>query len=434
MRRNVIMRHVMVVLLVMVLLVITMPSQAQQEDSAVLYETEFNSGQLPEEFLSAFVDAWQVTEVTRDNETLNVLRGTKEPDFNESFFIAGGENWTDYIVEMRVWVDSPLFLSFYTRTFINGGEFDVCEGSYAFVFGPEFSEIHALGQLQGCEYHIRDTQGVVFPTNRWVDVRLEVFGDQQIGYLDGEVAISSTDDFPLTGTVGLALFSSDAASGGIVDIASIRVTEYSETAVVADDPEPTDDSPPTGDLAEPAADAVLADYAEEPAEAIAELVAMDFVPEDAEPFFEATQVYSFSGSGTYYTPVFRTETQRVVLASEMSFQGGDGDSCSILARLVPGEDSRPEAALQFGLSGDGSAFWQERNTDRGDSSQLALEMSSTHHLLMIADAGTLSLFVDGAAIFEDVPLNTTGAGILGIEMQTDAGGQCQWRNVWAYEF
>lgn len=171
---------------------------------------------------------------------------------------------------------------------------------------------------------------------------------------------------------------------------------------------------------------------------VRELERLGIIPYGGGLVFQADRAV-FSGEGAHFNLMAGDRPQRdVVVGGWLTFTPGsaaDYEDCRLGARVTQA-DGRLGAYLDAGITREGRVFYndhtQDATTISGESTPYSRPLAGPHHVLLIALDQTLSVYVDGQLMFEEVPVEARpGAYGLGLTAAS-AATSCTGQDLWAY--
>lgn len=381
---------------------LALPAWAQDD---LLAEADFNDGRLPD-FMST-TEGWSVVKVQRDV----VLHGETGDDAVEFADISAGAEWGDYAVEARVSLAGGTF-SMNARV-PNTDNF--C-GGYGVAIIAESNTLDLFSLDDECNFNDLHVEEYEFPLDEWVVLRLEVVGNAIMFYIDGEEVLSATDNTYSTGFPTFTLF---ANSGVDID----------ELSVIALDATPAS---PGG---------VVENYNGDPQDVIEELFTLDVIPTRGRLLFEEDYAW-FEGEGNWFTPLARRSPKTdVIMAGELTFRvgaPGEFERCNLSLRIETNNQGQATTYIDVAIVDGGDVLALDYSKPGEDATTfeyatLGLDLDDPHHLLIVALEDTLTVYVDGERVFDQLEI-VERAGTFGIALVSTAQeSRCEGRNLWVYQ-
>ena len=177
----------------------------------------------------------------------------------------------------------------------------------------------------------------------------------------------------------------------------------------------------------------IENYAEDWSATIAELQLSGAINTDGGLIFSLENAFS-AGSGSFFTPIARDTAYRdIVVSAELSFNttGDSLETCSILSRVVG--NSPVERFLEAGIDSNGDIFWVDAGDRMNSGSEAtSLDLNEPQHLLLIAQANTLTIYLNGQRLLDNIDI-ASRSGSFGIALLGQgAASRCEAINLWAY--
>jgi len=173
-------------------------------------------------------------------------------------------------------------------------------------------------------------------------------------------------------------------------------------------------------------------------QAIPELEALRLIPFGGRFLAEDQYVYYLGAGNAPVRLSARREARNLVMAGTIRYRPGitePGEYCALSARHDLSTNGR--AALNFGLTSDALVFYESISADedtptRSGASRLEGTVEEPHHFIAIVVDDTLTLFLDGKAIFVEVDVDDQN-GFTALAPNGKAGRTgCEADNVWVY--
>lgn len=425
---------------IIVLLSLLSLSTVFAQTEQVLVESDFEKPAVPPTI--GVNGEWEIVDEASGN---GILQGTGV-DWNDYIYFPDGNNWADYAFEFDLNITSG---SVYIDARVGESSCD----AYEVLIAPDDTYINlmtiASGDGDTCDTlnTMDENDNFSFVTGTWTKVRLEVVGDEVKFFINNKLQLEGSDDTYSTGQPRITV-----SPGGQAAIDNLVVTNLGEaiastgntgsttttnTSPTATPSLPTNTKPTPGAVSNNTA-VSLTNYAGTYQQAVAELEQNGLIPAGGELLF--TEDYAFfTGVGYWYTPLAaRSPRTDVVMAGELTYTVGgtaEYEECSLLARVVTEGTSAVES-ISAALTNEGGALiWDDfgGQEDVNDYYQLLdLDYSQSHHVLMILQGSSATLFVDGELVFDQVQVDPR-SGTFGISLiGTARGARCEGRNIWVY--
>jgi hypothetical protein len=383
---------------------------AQQTKGEILFETDFEDGQIPGRTLLS--GGWEVVSVDVNGVQENVLRGTSV-GVPQLWALESQDPWTDYALTMDM-------------KFTGDGSFGVgvryneqtgsCPDSYTLLFFAGDSSF-SLANFTNCQTVILLTRPAGnLRQDTWVNFTMSVVGNRISVEIEGEEILSANDN---THTQGVAYIT---LSDMTVEIDNVLVTRLAGGKTPVADP------------------TALTDYKGTPDEAIAELQALGVVPEGGRLLFQEPVAF-FEGAGNWFTPMAQSARNTdLVMAGDLTFTSDNADtyeSCSLSSRIRVDNRGKGVQALDVNIFNDGTLVVLDFVSEELANQYvlpLGLDLDDSNHLLMIAIGETLTVYINGERVLDKAEVTEQG-GFYGIGLSAESGrSRCEGHNVWVYVF
>jgi hypothetical protein len=177
-----------------------------------------------------------------------------------------------------------------------------------------------------------------------------------------------------------------------------------------------------------------------PVDVITELERMELIEQGGTPITAEDEV-TVRGRGEASVPIgYPATANDLVMAAELTFTTEDADEsaiCGLIAR-VDRVESGLGSYVNVGISGTGDLVILDvrgagEEPTTMETVPLELDLSESHHLLVLLLHERATVFVDGELAAEDIPIfqQDGTVGVLFVNQESDA--RCVARNHWAYE-
>lgn len=390
-----------------------------------------------------------------------------------------GRNWQDYRLSTRLKLTAgSVWLQIY-------GGAELCTGYYLIINSAENS-IDLAQADDSCQFTILENTSWEISPDRWYDAWLEIEEGSLRAAWDGEILFERRSETDAQGYPILSFVPADEAAQVNVDYFRVAASgidsavttpspippTMTATAILPSpgptqtqnpsqtptalstvlptvSPQPTfsPTAPPTitPTLVEstpmPPVDVPrLNDYAAAPESAAAELQRVGLIPAGGQVVF-TDQFEGFSRAGEWFSAfVGDRAANNVVMAGELTFYAeseNQTEICALSLRIQRTTEGAAVSYIDVGLNNRGDLFLSDTSTlgaapTSTDFASLNLEPGRPHHLLLIAMGGELTVYVDGARIFNRVPI-VQREGVFGLSMQSQSrDSRCEARNLWGY--
>jgi hypothetical protein len=384
----------------------TSPDPAIVENPVEPYfQTGFEDGQLPPSLMT-FGD-WRIVDTTlnQNSGAFKALQGVGIMQPAELFML-DAEVWGDYALEMQIRFNGTGRITLNTQRDRNN---QLCETG----FFLEISVIDNYTRLEATQPNcskqvLVNGEGVRLPLNQWFLLRAEVTDNRMSVYINGEPFITANASVPSRGVARLVL-----AEDMRVDINGMRAL-------------PLEVKPQ------------LTTYQGSPADILTELRAKNFVPQGGSlVFLEPYTFYRGITAGLIPLARFHPHTD-FVMGGDMSFQSGSTEQleyCSMVGRVSFQAGEGVTGLLQLVVTNQGTVAVQDRSAGVEPTSavsELNLDLSQVHHVLVVAVQDRVWVFIDGVLVIQDmlVPIRQGFFGLLYSGASHDS--LCEVRNFWVY--
>lgn len=256
--------------------------------------------------------------------------------------------------------------------------------------------------------------------------------------IDGRDALLLEVDLDNEEGVIFVIEMSDGGVGMVLVLAPIDVISDNEE-FITDMVASYDSGRSTGGTTSNFNDIVLRDHAAEDwRDAITELETLGLIASGGSLVFNENSAF-FDGIGAWFTPLARRANRRnIVMAATLTFTSDSNEleNCSLLARIVPTTSNRVDTFLQVGIDNDNDVYIFDNQSGNDSVFELAplnQNINRPQHILFIAAADNLTVFVNGELVFDDIEIEDR-SGYFGIALRGQgAGSRCEGSNIWVYD-
>lgn len=171
-----------------------------------------------------------------------------------------------------------------------------------------------------------------------------------------------------------------------------------------------------------------------------ELAELELIPQGGELLFEVRRAF-FDGLGAWFTPLGSDQARPdVVMAGQLHFisDSQEIESCGLLARIPDTGNNAVNVFLEVGISNIPDVYYVDRSSNAEEipayqTLLVDLDLSIPHHILLIAVDETLTIFLDGTLVFEQIPIEDR-VGYYGLTLLgKGANSRCEGTGIWVYQ-
>lgn len=184
----------------------------------------------------------------------------------------------------------------------------------------------------------------------------------------------------------------------------------------------------------------LANYADGPEAALAELQAGGLVTEGGTMQFEQ-DFAAINRAGNWFVSLEGVGSN-VVVAGELTLynaSGGRAQNCALSLRVRKLRNGTAVTYVDVGINSRGEVyisdtFYRGQAPIYSDFQNLRRDSGQAVHILAVAVGEELTVFVDGERVFDRAPV-WERIGAFGFTMESGGpGARCELRNAWGYRF
>ncbi|MBN2305592.1 MAG: SH3 domain-containing protein [Anaerolineae bacterium] len=288
-----------------------------------------------------------------------------------------------------------------------------------------FTELYQ-GEWQSSLYV--DSPATDISANGQNDLVIVAVGDTMYVVVNGEPTAKVTDDSSASGKVSVSMSTYESSDVTACTFLNPWLWE------IATDTGPGITLPPLSSGV-----TTLTDFDKSSQEAVAELEDAGLIPAGGTEIFREPSAY-FEGSGYWYTPLASQRPHtNIVVAGELDFIIGDIEEfehCGLMSRIDTNANGDAVVYIQVSLTNNGDLLAIDQAVEGAEADYeyvpLGLDMGQPHHILYILTKDTLTVFVDGEPVLEDMTVRER-SGTYGISLVADGPtARCEGTNLWAH--